>query len=340
MNRITATYRHSLALLTDLYQLTMAFGYWRTGTHQKQAVFNLYFRKNPFGGGFSVACGLAEAIAYLQQFRFDPSDLEYLATILGNDGQPIFDAAFLNELSKMKIACDVDAIPEGTVVFPKEPLVRVTGPIIQCQLLETALLNIINFQTLVATKAAASAMPQRVTRCWSSVSAGAQGIDGGLAASRAAFVGGCAATSNVLAGKLFGIPVRGTHAHSWVMSFGKELEAFEAYADAMPNNCVFLVDTYDTLKGVRHAAEVGRKLKEAGHKLAGIRLDSGDLAYLSIEARQILDDAGLNDASIVASNDLDETIIQSLKEQAARIDVGAWVRDSLPGHPGRARRRI
>jgi nicotinate phosphoribosyltransferase len=207
------------------------------------------------------------------------------------------------------------------VVFPHEPLVRVSGPIIQCQILESALLNIVNFQTLVATKAArvcGAAAGQPVIEFGLRR---AQGIDGALAASRAAFIGGCAATSNVLAGRLFGIPVKGTHAHSWVMSFDTELESFNAYAAAMPNNCVFLVDTYDTLDGVRHAIAVGKKLREKGHKLLGIRLDSGDLAWLSIEARKLLDDAGLQDAAILASNDLDENIIASLKAQGAAITV-------------------
>ena len=314
----TPLYGQSLALLTDLYQLTMAYGYWKLGRHQQQAVFHLTFRRQPFGGGYSIACGLAPAMEFLQQLRFDPSDLEYLATLNGNDGAPLFERGFLDYLATLEFSCDLDAVPEGTVVFPHEPILRVRGPMLQCQLLETPLLNIINFQTLIATKAArvANAAGDAVLEFGLRR---AQGIDGSLSASRAAFVGGCAATSNVLAGKLFGIPVKGTHAHSWVMSFDDELEAFEAYAAAMPNNCVFLVDTYDTLQGVRHAATVGKKLKESGHRMIGIRLDSGDLAYLSIEARKILDEAGLTDAIILASNDLDEQIITSLKQQGATI---------------------
>ncbi len=227
----------------------------------------------------------------------------------------------MNYLSHLKLNVDIDAIEEGRVVFANEPLLRVTGPMLQCQLLETALLNIINFQTLVATKACRVSMAAKGDMVLEFGLRRAQGNDGALAASRAAYIGGCHATSNVLAGKMFGIPVRGTHAHSWVMSFDDERTAFEKYAHAMPNNCIFLVDTYDTLDGVRNAIRVGLKLKESGHKMIGIRLDSGDLAYLSIAARQMLDEAGLVEASIVASNDLDERLIVSLKQQGARINV-------------------
>ncbi|HYG78452.1 MAG TPA: nicotinate phosphoribosyltransferase, partial [Planctomycetota bacterium] len=314
-------YRHSLALLTDLYQLTMAYGYWKLGVAQKEAVFYLSFRRNPFKGGFSIACGLEAAIDYLNQLRFSDEDLDYLSTLTGNDGRPLFEKDFFEYLRKLEFACDVDAIPEGTVVFPNEPLIRLRGPILQCQILETPLLNLINFQTLIATKAARVCLATRGDPVLEFGLRRAQGIDGALAASRAAFVGGCAATSNVLAGKLYGIPVRGTHAHSWVMSFDSEIEAFKAYAAVMPNNCVFLVDTYDTLEGVRNAVEVGKKLRAEGFEMAGIRLDSGDLAYLSIEARRILDENGFPKAAIVASNDLDETVISSLKEQGALINI-------------------
>ena len=314
-------YPHSLALLTDLYQLTMAYGYWKIGTADRQAVFHHTFRKNPFGSGFSLAAGLECAIDFLNNFRFEESDLSYLGSLTGNDDQPLFSPDFLKYLGKLKLTCDIDAMVEGTVVFPHEPILRVRGPMLQCQLLETPLLNIINFQTLVATKAARVV---RATHGEPILEFGlrrAQGVDGALAASRAAYLGGCDATSNLLAGKLYNIPVRGTHAHSWVMSFDDELESFRAYASAMPNNCVFLVDTYNTLAGIRKAAEVGAELKKTGHKMIGIRLDSGDLAYLSIEARKILDDAGLKDAVILASNDLDEHIIASLKQQGATIAV-------------------
>lgn len=314
-------YRGS-ALLTDLYQLTMAYGYWRTGTHQKESVFHLFFRKAPFQSGYTVAAGLSDAIAWLRELRFEDADLAYLATLTGNDGAPLFEGGFLEYLRTFAFTCDVDAIPEGTVVFPNEPLLRIQGPIIQAQIVETALLNFINFQTLIATKAARICLAAQGESVLEFGLRRAQGVDGALAASRAAFIGGCAATSNVLAGQIFGIPVKGTHAHSWVMSFDDEAEAFRAYAEAMPNNCVFLVDTYDTLDGVARAIEAGRWLRTKGHEMAGIRLDSGDLAYLSIAARRMLDEAGFPKALIVASNDLDEHIIASLKQQGARI--GIW----------------
>lgn len=314
-------YNQSLALLTDLYQLTMAYGYWKAGVDGKEAAFHLTFRKHPFQGGFAIACGLQYVIDYLEHFSLDDSDIAYLSSLKGNDGKPLFEKSFLQYLREVKFSCDIDGIPEGTAVFPHEPLIRVQGPIIQCQILETVLLNILNFQTLIATKAARMALATRGEPILEFGLRRAQGIDGALAASRAAYIGGCSATSNVLAGKLFGIPVRGTHAHSWVMSFDDEMEAFKAYAKAMPNNCVFLVDTYDTLDGVRKAAEVGQWLRTQGHEMVGIRLDSGDLAYLSIEARKILDAAGFQKAAIVGSNDLDETIIQSLKDQGATINI-------------------
>jgi nicotinate phosphoribosyltransferase len=314
-------YKASLTLLTDLYQLTMAYGYWQQGMADHEAVFHLFFRKNPFKGGYTVACGLQTAVDFLQGFGFDESDLAYLAEQTGNDGKPLFDAGFLAYLKDMRLTCDVDAVPEGTVVFPHEPLLRISGPLIQCQLLETALLNILNFQTLIATKAARVVHSANGDPVLEFGLRRAQGIDGALSASRAAYVGGCASTSNVLAGKLYGIPIKGTHAHSWVMSFDTEMEAFEHYASAMPNNCVFLVDTYDTLQGVRHAVEVGRRLREQGHEMIGVRLDSGDLAYLSIEARKILDAGGFPKAAIVASNDLDEHLIKSLKDQHATISI-------------------
>lgn len=314
-------YNQSLALLTDLYQLTMAYGYWKGGVDGKEAVFHLTFRKHPFQGGFTIACGLQYVIDYLEHFQFDTTDVDYLASLKGNDGKPLFEPTFLSMLKELRFTCDIDAIPEGTVVFPHEPLIRVQGPIIQCQILETVLLNILNFQTLIATKAARVSIAVRGEPILEFGLRRAQGIDGALAASRAAYLGGCTATSNVLAGKLFGIPVKGTHAHSWVMSFDDELEAFKAYAKAMPNNCVFLVDTYDTLDGVRKAVEVGKWLRSQGHEMIGIRLDSGDLAYLSIESRKILDTAGFPKAAIIASNDLDETIIDSLKGQGATISV-------------------
>lgn len=308
-------------LLTDLYQLTMAYGYWKNRVHEQEAVFHLFFRQNPFKCGYSLCCGLADAIEYIRAFQFDEEELAYLAGLKGNDDCPLFEHAFLDYLRELQFTCDIDAIPEGTVVFPHEPLVRVRGPILQAQLLETALLNIINFQTLIATKASRVCFATQGEPVLEFGLRRAQGIDGAMAASRAAHIGGCSATSNVLAGMRYGIPVKGTHAHSWVMSFDTEEEAFEAYAKAMPNNCVFLVDTYDTLEGVRTAVRVGKRLRATGHEMVGIRLDSGDLAYLSIEARKILDEGGFPKALIVASNDLDEQIIASLKDQGARISV-------------------
>ena len=322
MGVLTELYRPSLALLTDLYELTMAFGFWKTGIRDREAVFHLYFRENPFQGGFAVACGLELIVDYLEHLKFEQDDLDYLARVPGADGKPIFDPAFLDFLGRMRFECDVDAVPEGTVVFAHEPLVRVQGPVIQSQILETPLLTIINFQTLIATKAARVVLAARGEPVLEFGLRRAQGVDGGISASRAAYIGGVAGTSNVMAGRLFGIPVRGTHAHSWVMCFDSEREAFQKYAEAMPNNCIFLVDTYDTLEGVRNAVEVGRWLRQQGHEMLGVRLDSGDLAWLSIEARKILDEAGFQNAAILASSELDEYIITSLKEeQDARINV-------------------
>lgn len=299
----------------------MACAYWKSGTLEKEAAFHLTFRTAPFEGGFTIASGLQTAIEWIKALRFSDSDLAYLATIPGRDKQPLFGKDFLDYLSKLQFTCDVDAVPEGTVVFPHEPLVRVQGPLLQAQLLETPLLNFLNFQSLIATKAARICLAARGEPVIEFGLRRAQGIDGGLTASRAAYVGGCAGTSNVLAGKTFGIPVSGTHAHSWVMSFDSEKQAFEEYARALPNNCIFLVDTYDSLEGVQHAVEVGKELRQRGTELAGIRLDSGDLAFLSIEARKILDKGGFPNAVIVGSNDLDEHIIESLKNQGATINV-------------------
>jgi nicotinate phosphoribosyltransferase len=311
-----------LALLTDFYQLTMAFAYEKAGLGEAEGVFHLFYRRNPFQGGYAVAAGLEPVAELLSKFRFSPGDLAFLETVEGNDGRPIFDRSFLDTLANMRFECDVDMVPEGTVVFPFEPILRVRGPLMQAQILETPLLNIVNFQTLVATKAARVCDSADGKPVLEFGLRRAQGIDGGLAASRAAFIGGCSATSNVLAGRRYGIPVKGTHAHSWVMAFPSELEAFETYASIMPNNSLFLVDTYDTIQGVRNAVEVGKTLREQGHELIGVRLDSGDLAYLSIEARKILDEAGFTSAEIFATNDLDEHIIESLGQQGAQI--GVW----------------
>ncbi len=321
MNRTGNFPGPSLALLTDLYQLTMAYGYWKTGNLEKEGIFNLFFRKNPFAGGYTISCGLDQVIELLENFVFDTSDIDYLASLTGNDEKPLFERGFLDYLADIRFSCDVDAVMEGSVVFPGEPLLRIKGPVIQCQILETPLLNILNFQSLIATKATRICAAAQGDPVMEFGLRRAQGINGALAASRAAYIGGCNSTSNVLAGKIFGIPVKGTHAHSWVMSFGGEEESFREYSRAMPNNCLFLVDTYDTLDGVRNAVKIGHELRQKGHELNGIRLDSGDLAYLSIEARKILDEAGFKDAIICASNDLDENIITSLKLQGARINL-------------------
>jgi len=311
-----AVYGGSLALLTDLYQLTMAHGYWASGIAEREAVFHMFFRRPPFGGAYAVSAGLGPALEHLAALRFTEDDRAYLASL------GLFAPAFLDYLRDLRFTCTVDAVPEGRIVFAHEPMVRVQGPLIAAQLIETALLTLVNFETLIATKAARVCQAAGDAPVLEFGLRRAQGPDGGLGATRAAWIGGIAGTSDVLAGKLFGIPVVGTHAHSWVMAFSDELSAFRAYAAAMPEHCTFLVDTYDTLQGVRNAITVGHELRANGHSLAGIRLDSGDLAHLSIEARRMLDAAGFPDAKVVASNDLDETVIASLREQGARID--AW----------------
>jgi len=323
MNSIAQPVREqpSFALLTDLYQLTMACAYWKSGTADKEAAFHLSFRTAPFQSGYTVACCLGPALEFIQNLRFTKSDLDFLAAIPGADKKPLFGSDFLDYLGSLKFSCDIDAIPEGTVVFPHEPLLRVQGPILQAQLLETPLLNFLNFQSLIATKASRVCLAAQGEQVIEFGLRRAQGVDGALSATRASYVGGCAGTSNVLAAKLYGIPVTGTHAHSWVLSFDSEPEAFAEYAKALPNNCIFLVDTYNSLEGVHHAVAIGKELRKHGHELVGIRLDSGDLAFLSIESRKILDEAGFPKAAIVASNDLDEHIMESLKLQGAKINV-------------------
>ncbi|MGZ3632822.1 MAG: nicotinate phosphoribosyltransferase [Parachlamydiaceae bacterium] len=315
-------YESSLALLTDLYQLTMSYGYWKKGLDRKEAVFHLFFRKRPFHGGFTIAAGLESVVGFIERFHFDSSDLAYLESLRGVDDQPLFEAQFFDYLANLKFSCDVDAVPEGSVVFPYEPLLRIQGPLIQCQILESALLNLVNFSSLIATKAARMCVAAQGDPVLEFGLRRAQGIDGSLTASRSAYIGGCESTSNVLAGKIFGIPVKGTHAHSWVMVFDEELDAFQAFAECLPNQSVFLVDTYDTIEGIKKAIAVGNWLKERGKRLLGIRLDSGDLTYLSIQARHMLDAAGFSDATIIASNELDETLISELKRQGAQI--GVW----------------
>jgi nicotinate phosphoribosyltransferase len=304
------------ALLTDLYQLTMLAGYFEKGMHDHPAVFDLFFRKAPFKGGYAVFAGLEPALRYLAELRFTAADLAYLASL------GMFKDEFLQYLQTFRFCGTVVAMAEGTAAFPLEPLLTVEAPLAQAQLVETALLNIINFQTLVATKAA------RITRVAGSgevVEFGlrrAQGPDGGLSAVRGAFIGGARSTSNVWAGQVLGVPVRGTHAHSWIMAFPDELAAFRAYADVFPDSSVLLVDTYDTLKsGLPNAITVARELQATGHRLRGIRLDSGDLASLSREARRMLDEAGFPEVKILASNELDEFVIQAIREQGGCVDL-------------------
>ena len=303
-------YKESLALLTDLYQLNMVYGYWKSGYANRQAVFHLNFRRFPFGGGYALAAGLGSAIDFIREFSFSSSDLEYLSHY--------FEPEFLDFLSNFEFACDIDAMPEGTAVFPYEPILRVKGPLWQAQLLESPLLNIINFQTLIATKSSricSAAFPDPAIEFGMRR---AQGIDGAISASRAAFIGGCEGTSNVLAGKLFNIPVRGTQAHSWIMAFDDEEEAFEAFAKARPKECVMLIDTYNSIEGVKKAIRVAKKIPN--FELSGVRLDSGDLAALSIEVRSILDREGFQRVKIMASNELDEYLIRDLKQQGAKIN--------------------
>lgn len=314
-------YSQSLSLMTDLYQLTMSYAYWKAGLHNKEAVFHLFYRTLPFKGGYTIAAGLEAMVDYLNHFAFDQSDLDYLSTLKAPDNTPLFDETFFKYLSKLKFCCDIEAVPEGTVVYPFQPLVRVSGPLIQCQILETPLLNLVNFPSLIATKAARICMAAQGDPVLEFGLRRAQGIDGALTASRAAYIGGCHSTSNLLAGKIYGIPVSGTHSHSWVMVFDDELESFETYAKQMPSNCVFLVDTYDSIEGIKKAISVGYKLRSRGYEMLGIRLDSGDLSALSIQARQLLDKAGFPQARIIASSELDEIAIENLKRHQAAITV-------------------
>lgn len=307
------------ALLTDLYELTMVQAYWESDKQDEQACFHMYFRENPFKGGFAVACGMDQLAELIENFSFSEEDCNYLASLDAPGGGALFSEDFLQFLRGYHLTLDVDAVYEGTIVFPHEPLVRVMGSILDCQLLETALLNCVNFQTLIATKAARVCLAADAPVAEFGLRR-AQGAGGGLWASRAAIVGGCASTSNVLAGKIFNVPVSGTHAHSWVMSFESEIEAFRSYAKSMPHNCIFLVDTYDVEQGIENAITVGLEMKARGERLQGIRIDSGDLAWHAKAARKRLDEVGLQDVKIVLSNDLDEYTIHSLREQGAPAD--------------------
>ncbi len=305
----------NLTLLTDLYELTMMQGYLKNPV-QETVIFDVFYRNNPCGNGFAIAAGLDQMIDYIKNLRFEKDDLDYLKSL------GIFGDEFLAYLADFHFSGDIYAIPEGTVVFPREPLVKVIAPIMEAQLVETAILNIINHQSLIATKAARVVNAARGDGIMEFGLRRAQGPDAGTYGARAAVIGGCIGTSNVLTGKLFDVPVLGTHAHSWIMSFPDEYTAFKTYAELYPNACTLLVDTYDTLKsGVPNAIRVFKEMQEAG-KLSGrygIRLDSGDLAYLSKEARKMLDAAGFEDAVIAASSDLDEYLIDSLKSQGAAI---------------------
>ncbi len=320
---LQSIYRTNLSLLTDFYQLTMTYGYWKAGLKDRDAVFHLFFRKPPFQGGYTVAAGLEAVVDFLKGFCYTDEDLSYLASLTLPNGTPRFEKAFLEYLKNLRFTCDIDAVPEGTVVFPYEPLIRVKGPLLQAQLLESPLLNLVNFPTLVATKASRICIAAGEDPVLEFGLRRAQGIDGAITASRSSFIGGCVSSSNVLAGKLFGIPQGGTQAHSWIMVFQEELESFQAYAEAMPDNSIFLVDTYNTLDGVKNAIVVGKWLRSQGKELIAVRLDSGDLAYLSRQSRFLLDEAGFYETKIVASNELDEHLIADLKRQGAAIDIWA-----------------
>ena len=308
----------NLTLLTDLYELTMMQGYFKEKDHDKVVVFDVFYRANPCNNGYAIAAGLDQVIEYIKGLHFSYEAVDYLRSL------HIFDEDFLHYLSGYHFSGDIYAIPEGSVIFPREPLIKVVAPIMEAQLVETAILNIVNHQSLIATKTARIVYAANDGGIMEFGLRRAQGPDAGLYGARAAMIGGCVGTSNVLAGQMFHVPVMGTHAHSWIMSFPDEYQAFKAYARMYPDSCTLLVDTYDTLKsGVPNAIRVFREMREEGirSKSFGIRLDSGDLAYLSKKARKMLDDAGFPDAKISASNDLDEYLIHDLKQQGAAIDV-------------------
>ena len=306
----------NLTLLTDLYELTMMQGYFKNPTDQI-VVFDAFYRKNPCGGGYAIAAGLEQIIEYIRDLHFSPDDIDYLK------GLNIFDSDFLEYLRGFHFTGDIYAIPEGTVVFPREPLLKVVAPVMEAQLIETAILNLLNHQSLIATKASRVVYAAKGDGVMEFGLRRAQGPDAGLYGARAAVIGGCVGTSNVLTGQMFHVPVKGTHAHSWIMSFSDEYTAFKAYAKLYPNACILLVDTYDVLNsGVPNAIRVFKEMKEAGLPMKGygIRIDSGDLAYLSKQAYKMLSEAGFGDAIISASSDLDEYLIESLKAQGAKIN--------------------
>ena len=301
-------------MLCDFYQLTMGNGYYNTRHADRIAYFDVFFRKVPDGGGYAVCAGLEQVINYIQGLHFTDDDIQYLR------GKKIFSEGFLEYLRDFKFTGDIWAVPEGTPVFPSEPLLTVRAPAIQAQLIETMLLLLINHQSLIATKANRIVRAAQGRAISEFGSRRAQGASGAVLGARAAYIGGCAGTACVIADELYGVPATGTMAHSWVQMFDSELEAFRAYAEIYPDSCLLLVDTYDTLRGVKNAITVFKEMREKGLKPKGIRLDSGDLAYLSKKAREMLDEAGFEDAMIFASGDLDEYTIQSLKLQGARID--------------------
>lgn len=305
----------NLTLLTDLYQLTMINGYFENNVHNDVVVFDMFFRKNACKGGYTIVCGIEQLVEYIENLKFSESDLDYLKTL------NLFSDKFLDFLRDFKFTGDIYTVEEGTVMFPNEPIIRIKAPLYQAQLIETALLTIINFQSLIATKASRVCFAAKGDPVFEFGLRRAQGPDAGIYGARAAIIGGCTATANVLAGKMFNIPVVGTHAHSWVQKFDNELDAFEAYAKIYPNNCLLLVDTYDVLKsGMPNAIKVFKELKAKGHKPLGIRLDSGDLDYLSKECKNMLTEAGFEDVRITASNDLDEYCISNLKSSGSPIN--------------------
>ena len=306
----------NLTLLTDLYELTMMQGYFKNPTDQV-VVFDAFYRKNPCDGGYAIAAGLDQIIEYVRHLHFAPDDIDYLRSL------DIFDADFLEYLRGFHFTGDIYAVPEGTVVFPREPLLKVIAPVMEAQLVETTILNLLNHQSLIATKASRVVYAAKGDGIMEFGLRRAQGPDAGLYGARAAMIGGCIGTSNVLTGQMFQVPVKGTHAHSWIMGFPDEYTAFKTYAELYPNACILLVDTYDVLNsGVPNAIRVFQEMKAAGHEMKGygIRIDSGDLAYLSKQAYKMLDEAGFGDAIISASSDLDEYLIESLKSQGAKIN--------------------
>lgn len=309
-------YYDNLTLLTDLYELTMMQGYFKNQNRNRTVIFDMFYRNNPLENGYAIVAGLDQVIEYIKNLHFEKKDVDYLRSL------NIFEEDFLDYLEAFKFSGSIYSIPEGTVVFPREPLVKVIAPIMEAQLIETAILNIINHQSLIATKTARVCQAAKGDGVMEFGLRRAQGPDAGIYGARAAMIGGCIGTSNVLCGQMFDVPVKGTHAHSWIMSFPDEYTAFKAYADIYPSACILLVDTYDTLKsGVPNAIRVFKEMREAGIPLSfyGIRLDSGDLAYLSKKARKMLDEAGFTDAVISASNDLDEFLISSLKTQGCEV---------------------